>query len=220
MEDEPLLLRLLVASLVEAGVEARGVSDVESAFACLEAFDPHAVVTDLDLGDGPSGAVLLAHLAEERGYVALLALTAHAAPELVAEDAATARLLRERVLYVSKSSVTGPADLLRLVSQAIDGRTGVVQSLGPQPVAVVSPSQAELLRLIAAGWTNEEIAARRGTSLRAVEAMVRRTFAAVGASASPDRSARVHAARAWFRHDVSVRAPRASSAKDSSSYPH
>ena len=65
--------------------------------------------------------------------------------------------------------------------------------------------QGEILRLIAEGYSNQGIAEIRGTSIRATESLVHRTFAALGLGQDKRMSPRVQAARMWQQGRVSVR---------------
>jgi DNA-binding NarL/FixJ family response regulator len=53
---------------------------------------------------------------------------------------------------------------------------------------------------VAAGYTNVEIATRRGSSVRATERMIARTFEALGLSEDPTHNPRVVAAMLYARH--------------------
>jgi len=69
----------------------------------------------------------------------------------------------------------------------------------------VSPNQAEILALIAAGYTNAAIARERASSVRSVEMIVARTFRALGIDNDPDLNPRVLARRIWQSGNVVVR---------------
>jgi DNA-binding NarL/FixJ family response regulator len=62
----------------------------------------------------------------------------------------------------------------------------------------VSRSQLDVLRLVAMGHSNQEIAAQRGTTVRAVEHLVKRAFAAAGVDSQAPGNARVVAAREFI----------------------
>jgi DNA-binding NarL/FixJ family response regulator len=69
----------------------------------------------------------------------------------------------------------------------------------------ISETQAEILRLLAEGYTNAAIAVRRGTSLRATEALVQRTFSTLGLKNDEDFNPRVLAVRMWQEDKVVIR---------------
>ena len=67
------------------------------------------------------------------------------------------------------------------------------------PLINVSKTQLEVLRMIARGMSNQDIAEQRGTSLRAVENLVNRAFAAANIEVKSKMSARVLAAREFIK---------------------
>ena len=67
MVEDETFTRNIVGELLDAsGIEVNTVKSVSEALSNLENFDPHVVLTDLDLGPGPDGADLLSHIAQER----------------------------------------------------------------------------------------------------------------------------------------------------------
>ncbi len=62
----------------------------------------------------------------------------------------------------------------------------------------VSRSQLDVLRMVAMGLSNHEIAAQRGTTVRAVEHLVKRAFSAAGVDTETPGNARVVAARQFI----------------------
>ncbi len=60
--------------------------------------------------------------------------------------------------------------------------------------------QLEVLADVAEGYTNAQIAQRRGRSLSSTEQLVARTFEALGIPDDASRNPRVLAARIYLRH--------------------
>jgi DNA-binding NarL/FixJ family response regulator len=169
----------------------------------LNGFEPHVVIADLDLGSGPSGADLLHRVAEESPWVGLVVLTAHAAPSL-ALPAGTR--LPDRVVYLIKSDVSSGRDLQGAMNAAIaDAEPALPVAEDAEGRPVISRVQGEVLRLIAEGYSNQGIAEIRGTSMRATESLVHRTFTALGLGNDKRMSPRVQAVRMWQQGRVSVR---------------
>ena len=69
----------------------------------------------------------------------------------------------------------------------------------------ITSSQAEILRLIADGLSNTSIAEARGISLRSTEALIQRTFVALGVNGNPRINPRVTSARMWQQGKVVVK---------------
>jgi len=89
VEDEDFT-RAAVASVLEsAGFNVKVVGAASEALRALHEFDPHALVTDLDLGAGPSGVDLACRVAQDRPWVGLVILTAHQSVELAVGAAET-----------------------------------------------------------------------------------------------------------------------------------
>lgn len=203
VEDEEFTRAMVTGALESGGHEIRSAPDVATAVALLEDFEPHVVVADLDLGPGPTGADLLHRVDQDSPWVGLVVLTAHAAPAL-ALPAGTR--LPERVVYVVKSDVGSGLDLQRAMDAAIAGaEPALMAPRDSEGRPVVSRVQGEILRLIAEGYSNQGIAEVRGTSMRATESLVHRTFAALGLGQDKRMSPRVQAARMWQQGRVSVR---------------
>ncbi len=203
VEDEEFTRAMVAGALEAAGHEVRGASSVAEALVALNGFEPHVVIADLDLGSGPSGADLLHRVAEESPWVGLVVLTAHAAPSL-AVPAGTR--LPDRVVYLIKSDVSSGRDLQGAMNAAIaDAEPALPVAEDAEGRPVISRVQGEVLRLIAEGYSNQGIAEIRGTSMRATESLVHRTFTALGLGNDKRMSPRVQAVRMWQQGRVSVR---------------
>jgi len=70
---------------------------------------------------------------------------------------------------------------------------------GNSPLFSLTPTQIEFLRMIAAGLTNNEIAQRRQSSLRAVEKMIARIFEALEVNDELGANPRILAANIFTR---------------------
>ena len=203
VEDEEFTRAMVTGALESVGHGVRGAASVADALAVLNDFEPHVVMADLDLGPGPTGADLLQRVAQESPWVGLVVLTAHAAPSL-ALPAGTR--LPDHVVYLIKSDVTSGKDLQEAMQAAIahaEPLVSVAEDADGRPV--ISRVQGEILRLIAEGYSNQGIAEIRGTSMRATESLVHRTFAALGLGQDKRMSPRVQAVRMWQQGRVSVR---------------
>jgi len=201
VEDEEFTRGLLTQTLSRAGVRTLSCASAAEALSQLDAFDPHVVMTDLDLGVGPSGVHLLGRVAELAPWIGQVVLSVHASPELGARDG---RSLPEGVVYLVKSDVTSPEDLTRAIRAAVEHSTLPVEQTDDERI-VISRAHGEVLRLMADGLSNAGIAKHRGTSVNAAEGMVQRTFLALGLRADPDYNTRVLAVRMWQQGRVVVR---------------
>lgn len=202
VEDEEFTRALLTDTLARAGVLVLACATVSEALPALEDFDPHVVMTDLDLGPGPSGAHFLRHVARDRPWVGRVILSMHASPELGARDGAE---LPDDVIYLVKSKVASADELLGALEAAIENKVIRELPAGGETRVVISEAHGQVLRLVAEGLSNAGIAEARGTSLTAAEGMVQRLFLAMGISSDRRHNARVLAVRMWQQGRVVVK---------------
>ena len=138
---------------------------------------PDVVVMDISM-PGMNGLVATRTLKEKRPQAAIITLTRHG------DDAYLQELLRAGVSgYVLKQSA--PAQLLQAIRAAAAGGQYLDSTLTARvtagflgregrrpgrPSAALSERESEVLRLIASGYSNKEIAVRLALSVKTVEA--------------------------------------------------
>ena len=203
VEDEDFTRTMVGEMLSSSGITVRPVASVAEALNALDEFDPNVVLTDLDLGDGPDGADLLTKVAEERPWTGMVVMTAHASPELAINDASR---IPEQAGYIVKSEIHSIQNLISVIQESIimPGNFNGSDSENEEKITITT-SQAEILRLIADGLSNTSIAEARGISLRAAEALIQRTFVALGVNGDSSINPRVVAVRKWQQGKVVVK---------------
>jgi DNA-binding NarL/FixJ family response regulator len=203
VEDEYFSRTIVSEMLTASGLNIFPVGSVADAIESMETFDPHVVVTDLDLGPGPDGGDLLAKVMEERPWTGMVVLTAHASPELAIKDPSR---IPENAGYVVKSELHSIHKLISAIEESIvmPGNFEGTSNSSEDKIIITS-SQAEILRLIADGLSNASIAEARGISIRSTEALIQRTFVALGLNANPQINPRVTAAKMWQQGKVVVK---------------
>jgi DNA-binding NarL/FixJ family response regulator len=203
-EDEEFTLNLLSELLSAADFEVLAVSSVSEAISKIEIFDPHAVITDLNFGvSAPSGADLLSFLDQNHPWVGKVILTSHASPNLAVPGGLQ---LPDDVTYLVKSELKSISSLITAIQESISkSNVPALARVESGGRIVVSQAQGEILLLIAEGLTNAAIARKRGTSLRATETLVQRTFAVLGLKNDEDFNPRVLAVRLWQQDKVIVK---------------
>jgi DNA-binding NarL/FixJ family response regulator len=112
----------------------------------------------------------------------------------------------EGVTYLVKSELGSISELVTAVEDSISKSNVVVM----KPVVendriIISSTQGEILLLLAEGYTNSAIARQRGTSLRATETLIQRTFASLGLKSDEDFNPRILAVRMWQQGKVVVK---------------
>lgn len=204
VEDESFTRQLVSGALTQQGFHVFDCGSAAEAMKLIKSSEPHVLVSDLDLGQGASGHELLKVVARDFPWIGLVVLTAHSSPLLAGSGE-----LPEGVSYLIKSSIENLQDIGRAVSQSIshlsDDQDETANGRDNATELVISQAQAETLRLLSQGLTNQAIADIRGTSLRAVENMIKRTYMALGLEHSGTRNLRVEAVSIWRQGRVQVR---------------
>lgn len=203
-EDEEFTLNLLREVLESAKFQVEAVTNVSDAIARIESFDPHAVITDLNFGvTGPSGADLLQYIEKEHPWIGKVVLTSHASPSLAIPNGVE---LPAGVTYLVKSELGSISDLVTAVESSISNLSyEFVKPVVENDRILISANQGEILLLLAEGYTNSAIAKKRGTSVRAAETLVQRTFASLGIKNDEDFNPRVLAVRMWQQGKVVIK---------------
>lgn len=169
-------LKLLIDSQPDMNVVSE-VSDGNAAVESAVALKPDVIIMDISM-PGMNGLVATRKLKQLQPDAAIVTLTRHA------DDAYLQELLRAGVSgYVLKQSA--PTELLQAIRAASAGRQYLDSALTARvtaaflgkpgnrvnrPVTKVSERESEVLRLIASGYSNKEIAARLSVSVKTVEA--------------------------------------------------
>lgn len=203
VEDEDFTRAMVGEMLTTSGITVSSVNSVSEALAIIDDFDPHVVLTDLDLGNGPDGADLLSKVFRDRPWTGMVVMTAHASPELAITDASR---IPDPTVYIVKSDIKSISNLVLAIEESIE-KTGKFQNsfiANPEKITITA-SQAEILRMIADGLSNASIAKERDITLRAAEALIQRTFLALGVNGDPSVNPRVVAVRMWHQGKVAVK---------------
>lgn len=203
VEDEDFTRTMVAEMLNATGINVYPVRSVAEAIGCIDDFDPHVVLTDLDLGQGPDGADLLTKVFRDRPWTGMVIMTAHASPELAISDVSR---IPDPTVYIVKSQLQSIQNLVTALEESIS-KTGEFQStiIASEEKITITSTQAEILRMIADGLSNASIAESRGITLRAAEALIQRTFAALGVNGDPSVNPRVVAVRMWHQGKVAVK---------------
>jgi DNA-binding NarL/FixJ family response regulator len=198
VEDNDLLRSLLATALENAGFAVTTAANASDAQRVIDSIDPDAVVLDIDLGDGNNGLDIADSLARRAGEVAVVFLTALSDPRFIGRDI---KSVYPQAAYLNKhllSDTNVLVDALETVLNDRDVTNFRHDRLPSRPLANLSNLQIQVLRLIAEGRTNQQIASIRGRSLAATESAVKRTLKAIGVDVTEDINARVVAARTYM----------------------
>ena len=198
VENEPLLRDLIASMLKVNGFEVNTAENAALAKRAVELHDPDALVLDIDLGLGPNGFHLAKAIGGTKSGRAIVFLTNLPDARFAGDSD---QQVMKGAAYLRKSSLSDASVLVgalnAVLSEAVglEYRHDLSQS---RPLVKLSSSQLQVLRFIAQGKSNSQIATLRGTSVRAVEAIVTRIFGQLQISNTGDGNPRVEAANAYF----------------------
>jgi DNA-binding NarL/FixJ family response regulator len=199
VEDEPFIRALVSDKLTNDGFRVQVASSAREARKITDFEDIDVVIIDIDLGAGPNGLDFAVAINKLHPEMALVFLTHVAEPKLFGFDV---KSVPKNAAYLLKSRLSDPGILNQAIEAALRDKVGAEfrDDLNPSHSLVnVSRTQFEVLRMIAKGYSNQQIAQERGTTLRAVENLVNRAIASAGIDAESKTSARVLAVREFVK---------------------
>lgn len=193
--EDNALIRSLVANLLEgSNFEVQTAANALDAKRAVRVVDPDAAIIDINLGDGPDGFDVAQALRKQNPELAIVFLTSQPDPRFSgkSQDAVV-----KNAVYLNKSILDGTDALLQALEAALLERDTAKfrhDLLDSRPFANLNKSQLQVLRWIAEGKTNQQIAELRKRSLTATESLIARTLQALGIDRDAGLNARVAAA--------------------------
>ena len=198
VEDDAFIRGLIAEYLSKAGFAVTQARNAAEASRLIHLIDPDALVLDIDLGAGPSGIDLVKGLNLNSNEIGIVFLTNFSDPRFAGHETDSAK---PNAAYLNKHMLDSPAvllDALNAVLSETDVELYRFDKREDRPMAHLSYSQIQVLRLLADGKTNAQIAEIRDRSLGATESLITRTLSALGISQAGDLNARVMAAREFI----------------------
>ncbi|MEN9714591.1 MAG: hypothetical protein RJA35_58 [Actinomycetota bacterium] len=180
VEDDNLLRGLLRDVLLDRGYEVETASSAKQAIKIFEEFDPDLAVLDIDLGYGPTGIDLAHSMRKVNQSLSILFLTHIPDPRFAGFDLDS---IPSDFGYLHKDRIVDTDLLAEAIESVARGRARQDfrdHSIARNPMQQLSQAQLEVLKLVAKGKSNEQIAAVRGTTERAVRGILARALDIVG----------------------------------------
>lgn len=189
VEDYVPLQALVSDALRGADFEVVSFGAADQAITKCQVKQFDVLITDIELPGRPNGVELAAILRAQDPGLAIVFLTNYPSPTAFANTISPPT----PHAFLQKSRLESTQVLLDVVESALDETRplAVVSEPAANPLSNLTTSQLDVVRLIAAGFTNAEIARRRGTNQRAVERMAYRIFAMLDINNDPAHNPRV-----------------------------
>ena len=193
IEDEAFTRSLLSAALAGPLLEVFSGHSAKYALETAAEEGIDVAVLDLDLGGGPSGIDVAHALRQQHPRIGLILLTSYSDPRLSSADE---RALPLGTRYITKSSLD---DVNTLITAILRAKSEPL-SMDRESVATKSEltdHQIEVLRRIATGESNAEIAKSAGVSDKAVENTITRIIEVLNIQKDAALNPRVQLVRAF-----------------------
>lgn len=195
VDDDPFARTMLSSVVQGLGFDVvDSVGSFAEGLAASRTAAPDVALLDLDLGEGPTGIDLAYAIRRHLPGVGIVFLSTYADPRLLGSVPA----LPSDSLYLTKQEVADTSilrDALKAVQGIADGAHSAVREQG---LAALTDSQIDVMRLIAAGYSNAEIARRLVIEEASVEKAVMRLIRQLDVRATRAENQRVMIAQAYF----------------------
>jgi DNA-binding NarL/FixJ family response regulator len=199
VHGQQLTQTLLSSFLSEQDMLVSAVGTLAGANEVLKSRPIDLVITDLTLDDAKISKSDFLTFINGTSNTGTVIFTSVPDPRLLGIEL---NQIPRHAAYVLSDQSTSLTDLLEACRFVISGRAPTKYRhhlLANHPLAELSRSQLNVLSLVAAGASNTEIAKQRGTTVRAVENLMKRTLAAMKLDGSLDSNSRVKAVLIYLK---------------------
>jgi DNA-binding NarL/FixJ family response regulator len=209
VDDDPFTRSTLASSLQVLGCFVLAADSVSSALKAIRSYSgdmpPNVALLDLDLGEGPTGLDLAHTLRDEYPDLAIVLLSTYQDPRLLGSNQPE---IPTGGIYLVKSSVSSPQILADALHQAVEmmkpkGKK-VQKSNDRFGIGALTDKQIEMMRMVASGLSNSEIARRLWITEAAVEKAITRLIKNLELVNSKEQNQRVMIANAYHQYTGSV----------------
>jgi DNA-binding NarL/FixJ family response regulator len=211
IEDDSFTRTLLHAALTELDFDVVGVA-ASASEGLLLAHAPGVgfALIDLDLGEGPTGIDVAHGLRRVRPHIGIVLISTYEEPRLLGGKQSP---LPPGAIFLVKKSILSSGILSKALMLSIDplmrsGALLVSPPAGRSTQAKLTDLQLDMMRMVAMGASNAEIARRRTMTVPSVEKAIARITKQLGLESSPRTNQRVLLAQTYrhFTGTVDVRA--------------
>lgn len=174
LADDHTIVRSALRALLESEGEFEVVAeagDVDEAVRKVLAYKPDVIVLDLSMPGGPSLAAI-PQMLEASQDTAVVVLTMENEPRFAREAfraGALGFVLKEAADTELVAAVQAAVSGLRYLNPQLGGLLAMTPDAPPGPPDGLTEREADVLRLVALGYTNAEISAQLYLSVRTVE---------------------------------------------------
>ena len=197
-DDDRLTALTLADSLGRYGLRVLAtVHSASDAIAAVTSLKPDVLVVDLDFGPGPTGIDVALRVRAILPFLGVVMVTAYEDPRLLAPGLPEAP---EGSLYLVKQQIANPEQV------ASAAKLSKQMAVSPPKKSLfkkrvnLTDAQIELLRLVAAGLSNQAIAEALVLTPDTVKKSITRLAKRVGVDHSSDSNVRVGLTHRYLQH--------------------
>jgi NarL family two-component system response regulator LiaR len=206
VDDHRLSAVALADSLGVRGIDVVAVEHNGSdGYRACVAHRPDALLVDFDLGLGPTGADLVKKVRSVQPQLGIVMFTAFEDPKLLS---GTFPQLPKTAVYVVKQHVKEIGEIVTALDTAIGYSTKVSSPPDSAHRFPLTQAQAQVLRLVAQGRSNQAIADELVLSLPTVASAIKRLAKKFGITQASDTNVRVQLTQKYFDFVGFQREPR------------
>ena len=207
VDDDPFTLTMLSTALSSLGfTEVTSAQSASAAIALAQHVQPQTVVVDLDLGEGPTGIDLAHRLRKLFPNIGVVVLSTYVEPRLIGTQQQS---MPAGSIYVVKQTISNLDTLRNAIVKSVETSSSPdVQITEPSPIAHLGDSQVEIMRLIAGGMSNAQIAEKLIMQEASVEKAIARLIKQLGVQATREQNQRVLIAQQYHQLTKATHEPR------------
>lgn len=195
VEDNDFTRLSIANTLSREGFDVYAARSASDAATHSRSWFPDIAVLDLHLGQGPTGIDLAKLLRKDNPRIGIVLLTSYEDPRMLNSSLPA---LPAGTQYLTKQSVTDSTDLLRAMAVSITSHVVKPTVTDESVLRTLTDHQHDILRLVAEGYSNHNIALQLGRTTKAVESSIKRLAKALELPASGDMNQRVLLTRMYL----------------------
>lgn len=206
VEDEEFTRSLIVNALQSEGLDVvASTSSASYALKVAPRMDIDAALLDLNIGTGPTGLDLALGLRRLKPDIGIVFLTSYKDPRLLGGQQT---MVPYGTVYMEKTGLSDLTKIRRNIEKSIvngnvaQNKNNVELKTLPR-LSNLSNSQVEIIRLVADGLSNSEIAKERSVTEKSVEQTLSRIMKKLNMPMDERKNRRVEIAK-YFRYQTGV----------------
>lgn len=197
VEDDAFTRATLSAALERTGFAVHQPAlDMASAVASFQSHNHDVLLTDLDLGSGPSGIDLASQLRILKSNLGVVLLTSYEDPRLHRQSE---NWLPGGTSYLVKQTLVDLNVLKTKILESIEAASKFEQQHSQNKIPNFTAIQIETMQLLASGLSNVEISKVRGVTEAAVEKTIKGVAEKLQLAPDASKNMRVSITRAYIK---------------------